>query len=88
MKKAVSVMKAAALLGQLGVSLITPPVVLALGAWWLQTRFDLGVWIMILAIAVGVLTALSSGYTLLKRALEETKPRKDESKFVNYHNHE
>lgn len=88
MKKAAKWAKAAALLGQLGFSLIIPPVFLVLCAWWLQNRFDLGVWIMILAIAVGILSGLSSGYTLLRKAMEDPESRKEESKAVNFYSHE
>ncbi|MFQ8765491.1 MAG: hypothetical protein ACLR8U_02415 [Oscillospiraceae bacterium] len=34
-----------ALVGQLGFSLITPPVVLLWLAHWLQTKYRLGVWV-------------------------------------------
>ncbi len=86
MKKAVKLIKAAALLGQLGFSLITPPVVLALGAWWLQSRYGLGVWIMIAAIVVGMLTSLSSGYRMIRRVLDE--PQKKQHHTVNFYSHE
>ena len=36
-----------ALVGQLGFSLITPPVVLLWLAHWLQTKYQLGVWVTI-----------------------------------------
>lgn len=87
MKKAVKLIKAAALLGQFGFSVITPPVFLTLGAWWLQRRFDLGVWIMIAAIAVGILTAVSSGYRMLRRVLETPQEEK-QSKTVSFYSHE
>ncbi len=87
MKKAVKLIKAAALLGQFGFSVITPPVFLTLGAWWLQRRFDLGTWIMIAAIAVGMLTSLSSGYRILRRVLETPQEEK-QSKAVNFYSHE
>lgn len=87
MKKAGKLIKAAALLGQFGFSLITPPVFLTLGAWWLQRRFDLGVWIMIAAIVVGMMTSLSSGYRMLRRILDAPQEKK-QSKSVNFYSHE
>ena len=39
---------------QLGVSVATPLVVLIGGAWWLQNRFDLGVWVLVLGIVLGI----------------------------------
>ena len=49
-----------ALVGQLGFSLITPPVVLLWLAHWLQTKYNLGVWVTILALILGLLTSAST----------------------------
>ena len=55
-----------ALVGQLGFSLITPPVVLLWLAHWLQTKYGLGVWVTILALILGLLT--SYGFAILPEA--------------------
>lgn len=38
----------------LGLSLVTPLVLCVLGANWLRTRFALGIWIILLGIALGL----------------------------------
>ena len=45
------------LITQLGLSLVTPPLLLLLGALWLQNRFGIGDWIMAAAILCGLISA-------------------------------
>ena len=56
-----------ALVGQLGFSLITPPVVLLWLAQWLQTKYGLGVWITILALLLGLLTSVSTALQFYRK---------------------
>ena len=53
-----------ALVGQLGFSLITPPVVLLWLAHWLQTKYNLGVWVTILAL---ILTSASTALQFYRK---------------------
>ena len=41
-------------LTQLGLSLIAPPLLCVGGAWWLQQRFSLGGWILVLGLVLGI----------------------------------
>ena len=80
--------------GQFGFTLITPPVVMALLGWWLQSRFGLGIWVMIFCLFVGLVCAGTSGYRFLKRVLivdhrrsmEEEKEKAEH--HVVFYNHE
>lgn len=56
-----------ALVGQLGFSLITPPVVLLWLAHWLQTKYSLGVWVTILALILGLLTSASTALQFYRK---------------------
>ena len=56
-----------ALVGQLGFSLITPPVVLLWLAHWLQTKYGLGVWVTILALILGLLTSASTALQFYRK---------------------
>lgn len=56
-----------ALVGQLGFSLITPPVVLLCLAHWLQTKYGLGVWVTILALILGLLTSASTALQFYRK---------------------
>ena len=61
--------------GQLGFTLITPPVVMALLAWWLQSRFGFGTWLIVVAIIIGLLTSGVSAYKFYLRVMGPEKKR-------------
>lgn len=46
-------------LTQLGISVAAPPVVFLFAALWLRSRFGLGSWCIWLALALGILCAVS-----------------------------
>ena len=75
MKTYMKVVRAIALVGQLGFTLLTPPVVLIALAWWLQSRFHLGTWVMLLALLVGLLTSIASALAFYRRVICGTKKR-------------
>ncbi len=88
MKHVKKLIRAAALLGQLGFALITPPVLLALGAWKLQERFGFGAWVMLTAIVVGLLTGGSTAYRLIRDAMRDSEKEENREHTVNYYGHE
>ena len=68
-----NVLRLVAAFGQLGFTLITPPVVMALLGWWLQSRFGLGTWIMLVAIVIGLLTSATSAWQFYLRVMGREK---------------
>ena len=46
-------------LTQVGISVAAPPVVFLLLALWLRSRFDLGAWCILAALALGMICAVS-----------------------------
>lgn len=71
------VLKNLVLVGQLGFYLVTPPVLLALLAGWLQSRFGLGTWVMVTAIVVGLLSSGMGAYNFYRRlTASEAKQKK------------
>ena len=46
------------LVSQLGLTLVTPPLLCILGALWAQKRFGIGDWLLLCAILVGVLSGV------------------------------
>ena len=82
------------LLGQFGFTFITPPVVMGLLGWWLQSRFGLGTWVMLLCLLIGLISAGTSGYRFLKRVLvsDHRKALEEEKEQVRnkvvYYSHE
>lgn len=73
-------------LTQLGLSIIAPPVLCIGGCYWLQSRYDLGGWIMALGIVLG-LGASVSGALQFGRMMrrEAEKGRKDHPDSFNTH---
>ena len=67
MKSLFKVARAVAILGQLGFTLITPPVLMALFGWWLTVRFRLGVWVIVLTLLLGLITAGASAWRFWKK---------------------
>ena len=59
---------------QLGISVAVPPVVFVLLGVWLRDRFGLGNWVMIVAVAVGLICAvngLRSSLKVMERMTED-----------------
>lgn len=52
--------------GQFGFSVIFPTLVFLFLGNWLQTKFDLGLWALIVCGVVGVLTSISTAKSCLK----------------------
>lgn len=90
MRSYMKVLRGIVLVGQLGFSLITPPVVMALLGSWLQRRFALGTWVMLLAILVGLLTSGASAYSFFRRMTSAARKKEKEQgeKPVVFYRHE
>lgn len=90
MRSYMKVLRGIVLVGQLGISLITPPVVMALLGVWLQRRFGLGTWVILLTLLVGLLTAASSAVRFYRRmtAAERKKEEAEGKPPVVFNRHE
>lgn len=91
MKKYMHVLRLIASFGQLGFTLITPPVVMALLAWWLQSRFGLGAWVMFVALVIGLLTSATSAWKFYLQVMGSERKQakeKEAKKSVVYFTHE
>ena len=91
MKKHLKVLRLIATFGQLGFTLITPPVVMALLGWWLQSRFSLGTWVMLIAIVIGLLTSATSAWKFYLQVVGSEKKKAEAEKAkrsVTYFTHE
>ena len=67
-------MRGLALVGQLGFCIITPPLVLVWLAQLLVTRHGWGYWVMVAALVVGLLSGLSSAWTMLRSKKQKRTP--------------
>ena len=87
MKDMVKIARMLALFGQLGFTIVTPPVVLALIACKLQQKFSLGSWIMVLAIVLGLIAAGSGVYGYYRRVTAFEQKNKEKTTTI-YLKHE
>ena len=55
-----------ALLTQLGLSVAIPPLLCLAAAGWLRSRFDLGLWIMVVGLLLGIGGGMTSFWKLWK----------------------
>ena len=92
MKTYMKLAKAIAMVGQLGFTLLTPPVAMGLLGWWLQSRFGLGFWIMLVCLVIGLLTAAANARQFYRRILasfrDKEQAKEPEEKSVVFYRHE
>lgn len=73
--------------GQIGFTIVVPPVVLCLIANWLMKRFHIGHWLLIAAIILGILCAFTSIYKICCGFLLKNTKEKDENRKISYRKH-
>ncbi len=78
----------AVVFGQIGFSLITPPVCMAVLGFWLRTRFGLGLWVILLCILAGLLAAGANGYAFFRKLLQDEAKNAPQERPVTFRNHE
>ena len=64
--------------GQLGITLITPILLCTLLGVWLNNRFSLGAWVVIVGVICGVISAGCSFYAFARRALYDQEQEESE----------
>ena len=75
--------------GQFGFSIIFPTLFFLILAVWLQNKFNLGIWIVVLFGILGLLTTVSTTKACLhslRKAAEDLWDRKDPPVSFNDHN--
>lgn len=74
--------------GQFGLSIIFPTLFFLVLAVWLQNRFGLGIWIVVLFGILGILTSISTTKSCLRslrKAAEEASSQRDTPVSFNDH---
>lgn len=76
-------------LTQLGLSVAMPLAGFIFLALWLRSRFELGVWVVIVGILLGLISAWNGLCTSLKLLNRMTRPKKDEEETpVSFNDHD
>lgn len=74
--------------GQFGFSIIFPTLFFLILAVWLQNKFSLGMWIVVVFGVLGILTSISTTRSCLRslrKAAEEVTEKKDPP--ISFNNH-
>ncbi len=73
--------------GQMGFTIVVPPVLLCLLGMWLRNRFGLGPWVFFVAIIVGLLSAFTTIYRLCMGFLSKDTKDGDKNRKISYRRH-
>lgn len=76
-------------LTQLGISIAAPLAGFTLLAFWLRQRFDLGIWVLLVGIALGISGAID-GFRVSMKAMEQMadgKSTKKEPPPISFNDH-
>lgn len=86
MRKGFGVLSAIVWLTQFGISVVGPVVLCVWGAVWLRNRFDLGAWIVIVGVLLGLGGAATSLWSSLK-AMDRQAKSDDKDSGVGFNDH-
>ena len=75
-------------LSQLGLSVAVPPIVLILLAVWLRNNFNWGVWVIWLAIVLGIYCAVTGFISSLKALSRLAGEKEQAPPPVSFNDHE
>ena len=78
MKDFINLFSRLTLLTQLGLTFVTPPILLTLGAVWVQEKTGIGDWLVIAAVLVGVISGVCGAASLIRAEL--ARDRREEKK--------
>ena len=73
--------------GQMGFTIVVPPILLCMLANWLKKRFDLGYWIILAAIVIGLLSAFTTIAKLCKYFLAKNTKENEKNRNISYQKH-
>lgn len=73
MNQFTKILRGVALLTQLGLSVAAPPLLTVWLSQWLQKRFELGAWVTIVGLVVGLISSACGLYQFYKSILRQSE---------------
>ncbi|MBR0416558.1 MAG: AtpZ/AtpI family protein [Firmicutes bacterium] len=73
--------------GQMGFTIVVPPVLLCLLGSWLRRKFGLGYWVILVAILVGLLSAFTTIYRICMDFLAKNTKDDGKNRKISYRKH-
>ena len=86
MSSLMRIVKCLAWLTQFGLSVVAPLLLCVLGSVWLRNRFDIGGWIVVAGIFLGIGGAVSGLWSSLKQINREAK-QDDKKQSISFNDH-
>jgi len=83
-----NVLKDLARFGQMGMYIVVPPIIMALLGIWLQKKFQLGSWVILVSIILGLLSAFTSVAKICLGVLAKNTKEEKKNKVISYRKHE
>ena len=73
--------------GQMGFTIVVPPVLLCILANWARNRFGIGPWIVLAAILIGLLSAFTTIYKICMGFLAKQTKKEEKNRKISYRKH-
>lgn len=80
-KKIYNSLKYMSMISQLGISVIAPAIVCIWGAIWLKSKFNLGDWVVLVGIFLGLASGICSFINYMKMFLRDVE--KEQKEYEN-----
>lgn len=81
------IIKGISFIGQVGFMIITPPLCLGVLASFLTKKFNLGIWVMLLFLLIGILTSIATVWDFFKAEQKRIEKEAAKNKVITYNNH-
>lgn len=85
MNRRSKLMRDIVMLSQLGVSLVTPPLVLTWLCYWLSEKFQIGAWLIVLGLIFGLLVSISTAFSFYKKMTHSAQQKDEPPSSFNSH---
>ena len=79
--------KGIALVGQIGFSIMTPPVIMAILGYWLTGKTGAGPWLTVVFIIVGLAASASTAYSFYRKAVKRSEKDGKEKAHISFRDH-
>jgi len=74
--------------GQMGMYIVVPPIIMAILGIWAQKKFNLGSWVILVCIILGLLSAFTSVVKICRGFLVKNTKDDGKNKIISYRKHE
>ena len=81
------IIKEIAFVGQIGFSVMTPPVIMAVLGYWLSGKLGTGPWLTMVFILIGLATSAATGYSFYKKVMKRSEADDKKDRTISFRDH-